>query len=249
MIDARRDAMSAPSDARTDWIGLDALKFDAIIGINEDEQHRPQPLDLNLRFALTIDALRTSADLSRSINYAAVAKQARFIGQHGRWLLIESLALAVCALVLLPPAVGERRAGASHAVVRVRKPLALKGKAVPWVEVAREAAWAERAASEPCDAHGALVGVPATLDVLAHCPTSAAYRLHLPPLGRWALPADLAAMAIAGAGSAGARVITPGSVLSRGTAAATALRAADGDGLTLLLVGAPLGAARSRSRL
>ena len=88
-----------------------------------------------------LTAAATTGDLTQSVNYSAVSDQLTFVAAHGQWGLLESLAHALCAMLLLPPATGEGRAMLTEAEVLIRKPEALKGRAVPCVRTSANASF------------------------------------------------------------------------------------------------------------
>ena len=153
-----------------------------------------------------------------------------FVGQHGQWGLLESYALALCRMLLLPPATGEGRSPICATSVRIHKPKALGGAAVPAVSVSRDERWS---ASELPVTLGAGVAV----DLLEEAPTTGAYRVSLVSGAAWPLPVDVAAFVVAGQGVAGGSRIGVSDTLPRG--AAVTLVASEG-GLTALLVGRSL---------
>ena len=203
-----------------DWVELGELSVDCIVGIREREQRMLQPLVIDVRMRVpTLSVAARTAALGESVNYAAISKQIAFVAQHGQWGLIESLAFALCRLVLLPPATAENRAPITAAEVRVRKPKALKGLAVPAVRVSRELADADANAS--ADARVVSPGV--SLDVLAETAMGASYRVRLDGGASWRLPDVLAAHVLAGSAKVGSeprepssRLLREGDVLPRG---------------------------------
>lgn len=170
----------------TDRIRLTDLRFDAIVGILASEQVRAQPLVLQIELALDLtDA--GAGDLARSVDYAAVAHQARFIAQHGRWRLIESLGLALCRWLVAPPTEAEGRAAVERARVHIAKPTILDGLAVPSVELERG----------PAPLQGfRQAGV--AIEILEETALSAAYRVRIPPGGRWEPEPCVALLGVAG---------------------------------------------------
>src|SRR6266542_2821912 len=123
----------------SDWI---YLSFPCVLGMTEWEQRESQTLELELGMGLDLDPA-ACGDLRRLVDYSATLEQVQFIAQHGRWLLLESVAAAMARVVLAPPAPGEQRAQVRSAVVRVRKPEVFRGRAVPTVEIWRDESWYE----------------------------------------------------------------------------------------------------------
>src|SRR5690242_16053004 len=125
-----------------DWVSLTKveLAFPCVLGVTEWERRETQTLELELAMNLDLDDA-AGGDLWRSVDYAAALDHVQFIAQHGRWLLLESMAAAMARFILAPPAAGERRAQVRSVVVRLRKPDVFGGSAVPSVEIQRDAAW------------------------------------------------------------------------------------------------------------
>ena len=173
-----------------DWIVLSELRFDAIIGILPAEQANAQPLEIEIKLGVDLDAAASSGDLSLSVDYAAVAQQVRFLAQQGRWRLIESLGTAICRMLLAPPAKQEARAAIDRVELRIRKPAVLDGLAIPGVTLRRTVEW--------CKLSKTKAPSRTILEKLESTPLSAAYRVHVDPGTSWQPPAGLALMVLAG---------------------------------------------------
>jgi dihydroneopterin aldolase len=79
--------------------------------------------------------------LRSTIDYAATASQVVFLLRSCRFRLLETAAHVLARYLLAPPAPDERRAQVDSAVVRLTKPGALRGFAVPSLEIERTASW------------------------------------------------------------------------------------------------------------
>ncbi|HMI83493.1 MAG TPA: dihydroneopterin aldolase [Polyangiaceae bacterium] len=176
-----------------DWIFLSkvALSFPCVLGVLDWERRQAQTLELELAMNLDLDQA-AAGDLGRSVDYSAILDQVQFIAQHGRWLLLESMAAAMARLVLAPPAPGEPRAQVRGVLVRLRKPEVLRGRAIPAIEIRRDDAWyrTEELAIPQLS--------PARIEVLQETRQTGAYRIHLPPGARWVVPSNLAVQIVAG---------------------------------------------------
>eukprot|EP00965_Chrysotila_dentata_P201741 6180724-Pleurochrysis_carterae.AAC.1 len=215
-----------------DWVELSDLRFDAIVGIRENEQRRLQPLVVNIRMSVDIETPASSGSLAETINYAAVAKQVVFMGQHGQWRLLESFATSLCRLLLIDPAPGEGRAVVHAVELRLSKPEALRGKTggVPSVQLKRERAWVADSAMT--------IGSGVEVNVLEEAPASAAYRVCIAAGSSWPMPVDSAALVLAGSGTTSdASSLKPGDTLPH--AALVSVRAG-ASGLAMLLAGRQL---------
>jgi len=176
-----------------DWIFLSkvSLAFPCVLGVHDWERQKEQTLELELAMNLDLDRA-AAGDLGRSVDYSAILDQVQFIAQHGRWLLLESMAAAMARLVLAPPAAGEPRAQVRGVLVRLRKPDVLRGRAIPAIEIRRDDAWyrTEELALAPW--------APARIEVLQETRQTGAYRIHLPPGSRWVVPSKMAVQLVAG---------------------------------------------------
>ena len=212
-------------------ITLSDLHIDCIVGIREREQRTPQPLIIEATMHLPLAAAATTGDLAKSVNYSAIADRLAFVTKHGQWGLLESLAHALCGLMILPPFEGESLAPLVAAEVCIKKPQALKGVAVPTVRMRREA-------NSSDDSSPRTVCAGVTLDILAETPLGAAYRLRLASGASWPLPDILAAHVMAGSAIAKSggdeKAVKPGDVLPRGS---NAILTAGANGAAVLLVG------------
>jgi FolB domain-containing protein len=176
-----------------DWIYLSkvSLSFPCVLGVHEWERREAQTLELELAMNLDLDRA-AAGDLGRSVDYSAILDQVQFIAQHGRWLLLESMAAAMARLVLAPPAPGEPRAQVRAVLVRLRKPDVLRGRAIPAIEIKRDRDWyrTEELALAALS--------PARIEILQETRQTGAYRIHLPPRARWSVPSKMAVQVVAG---------------------------------------------------
>jgi FolB domain-containing protein len=176
-----------------DWIYLSkvSLSFPCVLGVQDWERRQAQTLELELAMNLDLD-LAAAGDLARSVDYSAILDQVQFIAQHGRWLLLESMAAAMARLVLAPPAPGEPRAQVRGVLVRLRKPDVLRGRAIPAIEIRRDDTWYQTEELPPSP------WAPARIEILQETRQTGAYRIHLPPASRWVVPSKMAVQVIAG---------------------------------------------------
>lgn len=127
-------ALTASSDASCNIIDLTGIEMHCVIGCYAEERHAPQPLVLDIRLELEPTAVTR---LEHTLDYVRIAGMARFLLQRGRFLLLESAALALCRAILAPPTRDAPRPLA--VVVRMIKPRALGGQGVPSITVVRRA--------------------------------------------------------------------------------------------------------------
>ncbi len=162
-----------------DFIELTDFSFKTIVGILPRERVEKQTIEVGLRLFLDLDAA-AFGDLSKSVNYADMAEQARFLAQAGQWWLLESYAAALCSLLLAPPAPGEERAQIDAVELLVHKPEILGEAATPGIGVRREAGWRELAVVRPAP------GV--TAETLQIAQGRGAWRVTWEPGADWKLP-------------------------------------------------------------
>lgn len=125
--------------ARPDIIALEGLVVDCVVGVYPHERDTPQPLRVDVYMELDTRAAGAHQRLRESVDYAAIAGQLTFLLTACRFRLIETAAHALAGYLLLPPARGEKRAQIDAVKLRLTKSFALAGRAIPSVEVHREA--------------------------------------------------------------------------------------------------------------
>ena len=105
-----------------------------------EERQRPQTLTADLRLWLDLTEAATTGALARTCDYGALSTQVTFILNESRFKLLESAALCLVRLALLPMAVGEARTVPAAARASLSKPHVLSQPAVPTVTMERRAA-------------------------------------------------------------------------------------------------------------
>jgi dihydroneopterin aldolase len=158
-----------------DVIQLRDMEVSCIIGCYPDERLQPQPLLLDLILRMPPDlAPDTHRTLDNTFDYARLAGMARFLLQRGRFILLESAALALCRTILAPPTPDAPCLRPSAATVRLSKPRALGGNGIPSVTVTRRAG----------DMHYRQEHRPfGRVDILHEQPDLGIYRLRVAPGG------------------------------------------------------------------
>jgi len=101
-----------------DWVFIEGLEIDAVIGIHAHEQLAPQPLRLSLRVGFNNRVPAASGRIVDTPDYAAIAQRLRQHAQGQRWQLIETLAESSAELL-------HREFGLSDLRLRIDKPLAV----------------------------------------------------------------------------------------------------------------------------
>lgn len=120
-----------------DVIELRGLTVDCIVGVYRRERVVAQPLRLDVALFLDTRAAAVDGALANTVHYGRLAGELRFLLEAGRFELLESAAETVCRYVLSPPTPDAPRAQARAATVRLTKPAALTGSAIPSLQVHR----------------------------------------------------------------------------------------------------------------
>jgi 7,8-dihydroneopterin aldolase/epimerase/oxygenase len=86
------NAESLPAEA-WDWIVIDQLEFETIIGIYPHEREQVQPLRMDIRLGVVpfLDAAQ-SDDISATVDYQRVCETVMALVQAGAFNLVETLA-------------------------------------------------------------------------------------------------------------------------------------------------------------
>jgi dihydroneopterin aldolase len=179
--------MSAPLDVIT----LDGIDLEVIVGILDFERVEPQPLRMDLALHLDLESCGQTGDLALGIDYASVLDQVRMVAEEGRWWLIESMGIAICALLLAAPTAGEARGQIQRVDLAIRKPTILDGVAVPGVKMSRTVADVSVEAREWASG---VIG-----ERLVQPDRRGAWRVRASPGATVPLPSGSAALVLAGA--------------------------------------------------
>ncbi|SEU14809.1 dihydroneopterin aldolase [Stigmatella erecta] len=157
-----------------DVIELRNLAVDCIVGLYPRERIAAQPLRLDV--ALFLDAPKAPEAGHRlpAAHDGRLAGELLFLLEACRFKVLESAAETVARYVLLPPLPEAPHAQVRAATVRVTKPHALAGLAVPSLQVHRTAE--EFGAPAPTGA-----AAPGGMDFIHEGPGYSVYRLHLGP--------------------------------------------------------------------
>ena len=112
---------------------------DCVVGVYPHERNASQPLRVDIEMRLSTHESAVQESLRSTVDYASTAAQLVFLLRSCRFRLLETAAHVLVRYVLAPPAPDERRAQVESAVVRLTKPGALRGFAVPSLEIERQA--------------------------------------------------------------------------------------------------------------
>ena len=123
-----------------DVITLRGLTVDCIVGIYNRERVTAQPLRLDVALFLDTRPAAVSGKLGHTVHYGRLAGELRFLLEVCRFELLESAAETVCHYLLAPATPDAPRARVDAVSVRITKPEALGGAAVPALQVHRAVA-------------------------------------------------------------------------------------------------------------
>lgn len=103
-----------------DWILIEGLEFDAIIGIYPHERAAVQPVQFDLKLAVArVDSSIVADDINATVDYQRVCEAVMSITQTGAFQLVETLAQAITDGLFV------RFSMIEHIECRILKPLAL----------------------------------------------------------------------------------------------------------------------------
>jgi dihydroneopterin aldolase len=119
-----------------DTITIRDLKVDCIIGILPNERKTPQQLLVDVEIVMDLTQAAATSHISRTLDYALVGRQVRFILETGKFELLESAALAICCWLAAPVPTAHLYY-VDSAAVTIRKPAALDGIGIPEVSLRR----------------------------------------------------------------------------------------------------------------
>lgn len=129
-----------PMPTPLDVIEINGLRADCIVGVYPAERRSAQPLVVDLSLAFDTRRAGREGSLEASIDYARLAGEVRFLLAACHFHLLESAAEALSRYVLAPPTKDAPRAQVTEAMVRLTKPNALPGEALPSIRIHRKAA-------------------------------------------------------------------------------------------------------------
>jgi FolB domain-containing protein len=131
---ARADVVADVVTDGLDVLEIVALPIRCMVGIHPHERQTPQELVVSLRLHTDVSVAADRADLTATVDYSRLAAEVTFLVQRGRFLLIESAAVAIAKAVLH----GQPRVELVEVVVE--KPAALCGQGFPRLHLRRRRA-------------------------------------------------------------------------------------------------------------
>lgn len=114
-----------------DQVIIKDLLVRGIIGINDWEREKPQDILINVTIYSDLRKAGETDDISFSVNYRTIAKQAQARAETAERLTVEALAEDIAKICLQQP-------GAIKARVRIEKPNAVRFAKSVGVEIERE---------------------------------------------------------------------------------------------------------------
>lgn len=162
----------APAVSSADTIAIEGLTVDCVVGVYPHERHTPQPLRVDLYLEVETRRAAQNERLSETVNYDSITDQVVFLLRTCRFGLLETAAHTLSRLLLSPPAAGERRAQVEALRLRLTKPRALGGRAVPSLEIRRNASSVSLETEESNFGH---------VDIVHETREAGVYRLNVAP--------------------------------------------------------------------
>jgi dihydroneopterin aldolase len=155
-----------------DRIAIRGIEVDCVVGVYPHERDTPQPLRVDLESRLDTEEAAVSERLSRTVDYDFAAAQVAFLLQSCRFQLLETAAHVLARYLLAPAAPDDPPSEIESLKLRLTKPGALPGGAVPSLEIERTSKWA---------ALGREVKGFGTVDVVHESSEVGVYRLNVGP--------------------------------------------------------------------
>ncbi|MCS6902264.1 MAG: dihydroneopterin aldolase [Myxococcales bacterium] len=121
-----------------DRLSLRGMRFDCIVGLFNHERNTPQPVELDVTLHFNARTAAREGRLASTIDYARILGELRFVLVAARFKLLESAAEALAAWLLMPPSADIPRPPINSVEVRLSKPVALSGAAIPTLEIRRD---------------------------------------------------------------------------------------------------------------
>jgi dihydroneopterin aldolase len=165
-----------------DHITLQDLQVQAVIHALDPEGRRRTRLDLSIDLHLDLEPAGRADDFALTIDFFQVTDIITALAEHGRWWMLESLALTVARTLLLPPAPGEARAGLDGVTLRMCRPELMDGRAVPGIVMHRNRRW--------CTTERRVLGPGVAADIIAETRNTDLLRVRLTAGSSWRLPID-----------------------------------------------------------
>lgn len=153
----------------SDYITLEALRVDCIVGIRPEERRREQPVELDVTVELDLSLAATFGRIGTTCDYDRLADEITALLRFRRYRLLEMAAEEIAAMIL----------GVHNVVtsvrLEIRKPRALQGRArVASVGIARDRSRYPRRHERTAFGH---------VEILLENGEAGLYLLHIAPEG------------------------------------------------------------------
>lgn len=125
--------------SQRDIIRIQGIEVDCVVGVYPKERDRLQPLHIDAELVLDSRRAATTERLGYTVDYEAVTAQVVFLLQSCRFQLLETAAHVISRHLLAPPIPGHNRPRVQELRLRLTKPGALNGRALPSLEITRSA--------------------------------------------------------------------------------------------------------------
>ena len=150
-------------------IRVEDLRVDCLIGCLDPERRKAQEIRIDLRLSLDATPAADADDLSRTRDYAALAREVTFILREGRFQLLETASRFLLRYLMLPLLDDDPRPPVLSAAVAITKFGALPGDARARVEIEANSPPTYRQERQPWG----------TVDIIDECRRLGLYRLNL----------------------------------------------------------------------
>ena len=157
-----------------DVVRIEGLNVDCVVGVYPDERNASQPLLVDVSMFFDTEPAGVRESFHRTVDYAACAAQLVFLLRTCRFRMLETAGHVLAKYLLAPPAPGERRAQVERLDLKLTKPGAIRGFAVPSLTISRNADWCSLA--RETKEWGAV-------DVIHETQACGIYRLNIRPGG------------------------------------------------------------------
>lgn len=154
----------------SDVVRIENLLVECVVGVYPHERNATQPLSVDAELFFDSQPAAETERVRDTANYHAIASQIVFVLRSGHFRLLETAAHVLAKMLLAPPAPGERRPQIDALKLRLEKPGALPGHALPSLAIERDKAWVSL---------GHETKPFGTVDVIHETTTAGFYRLNI----------------------------------------------------------------------
>ena len=120
-----------------DSIEVKIPKLQAILGCAEAERDQYQDISIDLELFVDTAHAGESGELTDCLDYVRILGELRFIMKHARYYLIETAAQDICQFLMAPRVSKYDQISPDAVKLKITKPHALSGFAIPALKVTR----------------------------------------------------------------------------------------------------------------